>query len=161
MILTDKINILIMYFQILAAILKNGRHFNHRVLRGCIHIQYWSVVSYVLLHQIVCFYSKVQGFLLSSPTINTGCCYCSESTPQHSRNPPLCAGISKSLFRTVIMTRVLYQSCRRKSRPKFINQGCFIPNGLKTAIDHVYIIVSQCHRRLDIMFSTSWHLYIL
>ena len=58
-----------MYSQILAAILKNGRHFNHRVLRGCIHIQYWSVGSYVLLHQILCFYSKVQGFFLSSPTI--------------------------------------------------------------------------------------------
>ena len=58
-----------MYSQILAAILKNGRHFNHRVLRGCIHIQYWSVGAYVLLHQILCFYSKVQGFLLSTPTM--------------------------------------------------------------------------------------------
>ena len=57
-----------MYSQILAAILKNGRHFNHRMLRGCIHIQYWSLGSYVLLHQMLCFYSKVQGFFLSSPT---------------------------------------------------------------------------------------------
>ena len=38
-----------------------GRHFNHRVLRWCIHIQYWSVGSYVLFHQILCFYSKMQG----------------------------------------------------------------------------------------------------
>ena len=51
-----------MYSQILAAILKNVRHFNHRVLRGCIHIQYWSVVAPL----IIIIYIMTQSLLSSS-----------------------------------------------------------------------------------------------